>query len=411
MTAERLKIAMLSVHSCPLGELGTRDTGGMSVYVRELARELGARGHQVDVYTRRHGTREPEVVQLGQGARLIHLQAGQDVRLDKLAIYPHLADFAAALEDYRSRNGLSYDLIHGHYWLSGWVGRWLRARWGAPLVMMFHTLAAVKNAIGVGRPEPELRLAAERELVRDCQRLIAPTEREKGELVGFYDACPGAIGVVPCGVNLDLFRPRPRDLARQRTGLDQAGRLILYVGRIDPLKGLDRLLTALAGLPERQGLRLVVAGGDDGPEAELERLQGLAGRLGLRDRVVFLGRVRHESLPLYYSAADFLVLPSYHESFGLVALESLACGRPVVASRVGGLETVIRQGQNGWLVAGEGPDAWTEGLAAFLARPSLEPEAVPLIRASVSRFSWSNVAEAIVEEYRTALRLTVAQAA
>jgi len=411
VTAERLKIAMLSVHSCPLGQLGTRDTGGMSVYVRELARELGARGHRVDVYTRRHGSQEPQVVQLGQGARLIHLKAGQDGRMDKLAIYSHLADFGLALDEFRTRNWLSYDLIHGHYWLSGWVGRWLRARWGAPLVMMFHTLAAVKNSIGVGRPEPELRLATEGELVRDCQRLIAPTEREKGELISFYGACPEAVGVVPCGVNLDLFRPQPRDLARRRTGLDRAGRLILYVGRIDPLKGLDRLLVALAGLKDRRGLQLAVAGGDDGRQPELGRLKSLAGRLGIRDQVLFLGRVPHESLPLYYSAADFLVLPSYHESFGLVALESLACGRPVVAARVGGLETIIHQGQNGWLVPQDGPGAWTEGLAEFLARPRPGPEADPLIRASVSRFSWSNVAEAIVEEYRTALRLTVAQAA
>ena len=243
----QLRIAMLSAHSCPLGRLGTKDTGGMSVYVLELARELGKCGHLVDVYTRVHDPRDKQVYELGQNARLIHLKAGKDGEIDKLAVYSHLPDFARRLENFRKRNHLHYDLIYSHYWLSGWVGRHLQEWWDIPHMAMFHTLGAVKNAIGVGEAEPELRIETERCLVKDCHRIIAATEGEKADLIWHYGASPETIRVIPCGVNLELFQPVDRIAAKQQLNLN-GSKTILFAGRIEPLKGIDKLLKAVTSV-------------------------------------------------------------------------------------------------------------------------------------------------------------------
>ena len=399
MTTSQLKIAMLSVHSCPVGKLGSKDTGGMSVYIRELARELGQRGHTVDIYTRAHDTAEAQIVQLGDNARVIHLQAGEVEPIDKLAVYSHLEDFACSLEDFRVNNGLQYDLIHSHYWLSGWVGRRIQRWWDVPHVIMFHTLGAIKNAIGVGENEPALRIMAERELVSDCQRIIAATEKGKEELVSYYSAFPDKISVIPCGVNLELFRHIDKESARRSLGLN-GHKILLFVGRIDPLKGIDRLLTALPRLDTRQNLKLLVIGGDEDSLPEVERLQRLSLSLHIQDSVTFAGIVEQKELPLYYSAADVCVIPSYYESFGLVALESLACGTPIVATKVGCIESVVNPGQNGYMVADNAPLRLADGIDTLLSDNNNSADS---IRASVDRFSWSNIAEAIIPEYRSVL--------
>ncbi|MFH1003359.1 MAG: glycosyltransferase, partial [Chloroflexota bacterium] len=271
MDDSKLSIAILSVHSCPAGHLGARDTGGMSVYIREVARALSEQGHGVDIYTQLHNPEDACVTTLGRDTRLIHLEAGQDRRVPKLALYASLPEFAANLENYRVEHHRRYDLVFSHYWLSGWVGESLRAWWQVPHLMVFHTLGAIKNAIGIGETEPEIRLETERRLARSCPRLIATTEREKTALVGHYGALPERVGVVPCGVNLDLFRPGDARAARQRLGLGEE-KLILYVGRIEPLKGLDRLIEAMACLPGEPP-RLVVIGGDDSSQPEIARLK------------------------------------------------------------------------------------------------------------------------------------------
>jgi len=403
MTSDRLSIAMLSVHSCPVGKLGSKDTGGMSVYIRELARELGKRGHLVDIYTRAHDLREEQIVQLGDKARVIHLQAGEIEPIDKLAVYSHLEDFACSLEDFRASNSLRYDVIHSHYWLSGWVGRRIQRWWDVPHVIMFHTLGAIKNAIGVGESEPALRIMAERELIRDCHRIIAATEKGKGELVSYYDASLEKISVIPCGVNLELFRQLDKEAARRSLGLN-GHNILLFVGRIDPLKGIDKLLMALPKLDTRRNLKLLVIGGDEDSQPEVERLQRLSRSLHIQDSVTFAGIVEQKELPLYYSAADVCVIPSYYESFGLVALESLACGTPIVATRVGGIESVVRQGQNGYMVEDNAPLRLADRIAALLSQKGSGMNSADSIRASVNGFSWSNIAEAIVPEYSAILR-------
>ena len=411
LKAGPLKIAMLSVHSCPVGELGTRDTGGMSVYIRELARELGAKGHKIDVYTRFHSTKDDQIIELGENARLIHIKAGINSDMRKLDIYPHLPEFTAALEDFRKRDGMTYDLVHSHYWLSGRVGRWAQWRWNVPHIVMFHTLGKIKNAIGVGEVEPEIRLITEKMLVDNCCRIIAPTENGKRELIRHYGAFEDTVRVVPCGVNLTLFKPVEKGVARKELGLDLDKSVLLYVGRIDPLKGIERLLMAGPYLKKyNQGIRFLIIGGNGRFQPDLQKLQCLSRDLGIQDSVIFKGRVKQEYLPLYYSAADVLVVPSYHESFGLVALESLSCGTPVIATDVGGIGGMIREGRNGYLVVGDISRSIAEKTEIFLSNSSNGMGSPESIRASVGSFCWSNVANALIDEYRSLLSNRFSQA-
>ncbi len=402
MLANQLRIAMLSVHSCPIGNLGAKDTGGMSVYIRELARQLGKQGHLVDVYTRVHDPKDSQSYELGQNARLIHLGAGEDGEIHKLAVYSYLPDFACNLENFRKHNGLRYDLVFSHYWLSGWVGKCLQQWWNVPHITMFHTLGAVKNAIAIGENEPELRIETERDLAQNCHYIIAPTEREKEDVILHYGPSPERIGVVPCGVNLELFKPMHKETVKQQLGIVD-DKVILFVGRIEPLKGIDQLLKAMPYLQNGQAPRLVIIGGDEHSQYEMKRLQGLSADLHIQDSVTFLGLIKHEQMPYFYSAADACVVPSYYESFGLVALESLACGTPVVAADVGDLRSVIRQGETGYVVTDNTPHLLADKITSLLSRPSPDIKSALSIRASVTRFGWSNIAEAITEELQMVL--------
>jgi len=393
---------MVSAHSCPVGSLGAKDTGGMSVYIRELAHELGKQGHLVDVYTRAHDPRDSQIYELGRNARLIHLEAGEVEDIQKLVVYSYLPDFACNLENFREHDGLQYDLIFSHYWLSGLVGEYLQQRWNVPHITMFHTLGAVKNAIAIGENEPELRIETERDLAQNCHHIIAPTEKEKEELVRHYGALPERIGVVPCGVNLEQFKPVDKESARQYLGFSN-DKIILFVGRIDPLKGIDKLIKAIPYLRNIRGLRLVVIGGGEQNQREIEQLQKLSCNLNIQDSVTFLGLIKHAQLPYFYSAADVCVVPSYYESFGLVALESLACGTPVVATDVGNLKSIIRQGEMGYVITDNAPHRLANKIALLLSKPSTDTESALSIRASVSRFSWSNIAEAIIRECQLVL--------
>jgi D-inositol-3-phosphate glycosyltransferase len=421
MPGSQLRIAMLSAHSCPVGKLGTKDTGGMSVYIRELARELGKQGHLVDVYTRVHDPKDRQIYELNQNARLIHLRAGEDEEIQKLAVYFHLPEFVSNLENFRKQNNLQYNLIFSHYWLSALAGIYLQQWWHVPHIIMFHTLGAVKNAIKErdclvpGESEPELRIETERDLVQKCHHIVAPTEREKTELIRHYGASSEKISVVPCGVNLEQFKALDKTQARQYLGFAcpphmkyrgsqrNNDKIILFVGRIDPLKGLDKLIEALPYLRHIQGLRLVVIGGGEHSQHEIERLRKLACDFKIQEAVTFLGLVKHEQLPYFYSAADVCVVPSYYESFGLVALESLACGTPVVATDVGNLKSIIRQGKTGYVLKDNAPHHLADKIVLLLSRPSADTKSAQLIRSTVSKFSWANVAELIVRDCQLVL--------
>ncbi len=402
MTPRNLKIAMLSTHSCPMGRLGGKDTGGMSVWIREVAGQVGKLGHSVDVFTRNKDRNELTITGLGQNARLVHLPAGNEGEIDKLALYTYLPDFADNVEDFRRDNDLHYDIILSHYWLSGRAGQMLQQWWDVPHIVMFHTLGAVKNTLTVGEEEPGLRLETEKDLVQDCSYIIAATPQEKKALIRYYDAKPEHVRVIPCGVNPQLFQPVEKLAAREHLGLN-GDKVILFVGRIEPLKGIDQLLRALPLLPETQGVKLLVIGGDAYSHNEVERLKELAHTLRIETAVDFPGLVKQEQLPSYYSAADVCVSPSYYESFGLVPLESLACGTPVLATDVGAARNIIRDETVGYLVADNSPRRLADKIALILARPEVDAATVQSIRASISRFSWEKTAKSLLKVCRRAL--------
>jgi D-inositol-3-phosphate glycosyltransferase len=409
MDESKLRIAMLSAHSCPVGDLGAKDTGGMSVYIREMARELGEQGHHVDVYTRAHDPADSQVVELGHQARLIHLKAGQEETIHKLAVYSYLPEFNCNLENYRKNHGLRYDLIFSHYWLSGWAGKYLQQWWRVPHVVMFHTLGAVKNAIGIGEDASELRIVTEREAVSDCQRVIVATGREKNEIIKLYGALPDKVGIVPCGVNMELFQPVDRATARRKLGLTDDN-ILLFVGRIDPLKGVDQLIKAVPYLENYNSLRLVIIGGDEYSQSEVDKLRKLTGELGIENRLTFQGIVKQEQLPYFYSAADVCVVPSYYESFGLVALESLACGTPVVATDVGDLKNIIRQGETGYVVDENTPQKLANSINSVLVRQRRDIDTAFSVRASINGYSWANIADRVIKELRLVLKNQIAAA-
>jgi len=298
---------MLSVHSSPLGRLGTNDTGGMSVCIREIARKLGESGYAVDIFTRLSDPGHRPILEFHKNVRLIHLRAGDIGYIPKQAVYPLLTDLFRELERFRRREGTRYDVVHSHYWLSGKVGGYAQKQWCVPHIVTFHTLGAVKNDTDGVEREPELRVMTEKQLAKTCHGIIAATEREKEHLIRYYGASPDAVRVVPCGVNPDLFRPLNKLQSRQRLGLDQNELLLLYVGRFVPSKGTDRLLEAMSYLQNDRPYRLLIVGGDDLQTAEARRLRKLSRDHGVQDNVTFVGRVEHERLPIYYSAADILV--------------------------------------------------------------------------------------------------------
>jgi D-inositol-3-phosphate glycosyltransferase len=394
---------MLSVHTCPLAALGGKETGGMNVYVRELSRALGRLGLEVDVFTRSQNPAIPRVVNLGEGAQVIHVAAGPEAPLAKPVVHRHLEEFREGVEAWRIARGVEYDLIHAHYWLSGAVAIPLRERWSAPVVQMFHTLGRLKNdaARSVEEREPELRIVEEARIVSAADRIVAASAVEREHLARYHGVDPRRIAVVPCGVDTELFRPGSQAEARAALGLSPDP-VVLYVGRIAPVKGLATLLDAVARLRDRgRSLQLLIVGGDadeplDGHEVELRRrAEGL--RVG--DRVRFVGARTQPVLRTYYVAADVTVLPSYYESFGMVALEAMACASPVIASRVGGLVTTVRDGVTGYLVADGDADALAARVDALLGdadlRWRLGHEGV---RWAV-RHRWPCVAEAICREY------------
>jgi D-inositol-3-phosphate glycosyltransferase len=391
------KVAMLSVHGCPLARLGTREAGGMQLYVRALSRELGRRGVDVDVYTRRVDPALPAVVPFGTNARVIHVDAGEPAPLDKSDVFDVLPEFVGNVRRFQQSQETEYDFVHSHYWLSGWVGNQLARRWDTPHLAMFHTLARLKDRAQVQDGDAASRADVETRIVGAVDRIIASSEHERRALVELYGARRDRVVVIPCGADLDLFRPGDQAAARAQLGL--SGDVLLFVGRMDPIKGLDVLLRAVALLAHRPRLTLVVVGGS-GTEEEMRRNQALATSLDIVDRVQFRGSVPQEKLTQYYNAATVCVVPSHYESFGLVAIESLASGTPVIGSMVGGLPSVVHDHVNGFLVPWPEPAAFADRIETVLDQPSLRAALASQARASVLRFGWDAVANRVAAAYR-----------
>lgn len=391
---------MITVHGCPLARLGEKDAGGMNVYVRELSKGLGRLGVEVDVFTRCQTLGPTEITQIGPNARVIHLEAGEPRYIPKGELFAFLPQFMEHLEQFRHSTRLRYDLVHGHYWLSGWVGARLARPWGVPFVQMFHTLGLLKNTVArsTSEREPALRIQGESDVVAAADRLIAANPIEYGHLIDLYDADPRKIRIVPCGVDVELFRPIGRQDARSRLGLDN-GPYVLFVGRLEPLKGVDVLIDAISILV-RQGspVRLMIAGGNlDGEVAT--QLRHCVASLRLDSHVHFLGPVDQKDLPDYYAAADVCAMPSFYESFGMVAIEAMACGTPVVASRAGGLQFTVRNGETGFLVPAGHADPLAEAIGRVLADPALRNRLGQAAHAAAAAYSWDNVSRSILGIY------------
>src|SRR5712691_8830742 len=406
------RIAMLSVHACPLAKLGGRDSGGMNVYVRELARDLGARGIEVDVFTRWRERDDPRIQQLGPNARVIHIQSGPIGYWPKMDVYEQLDEFTAKLLEHAASEGKSYDLVHAHYWLSAKVARTLEQTWNLPVVQMFHTLGLVKREVMDEDVdgESDIRVEIEREAVRRSAAIVAASEIELDELRRLYRADAARVAVIPCGVDPMVFHPLRQADAREALGRDQCERLILFVGRIEQIKGIDVLLRAMGVLfrryPDlRSDVCLLVVGGaldpgDDAPETEkILELRRLVHEHRMESNVAFVGSRGQEELALYYAAADVCAVPSLTESFGLVALEAMACGTPVVGTRVGGLQTLIEDGESGLLVPPGDDEALAEAIAQVLTDHRLRMHLAHGARDRAEHYTWQSVGEKITELY------------
>jgi D-inositol-3-phosphate glycosyltransferase len=406
------RVAMLAVHTSPLAQPGTGDAGGLNVYVVETARRLAERGVEVEVFTRSTSSALPPAVELAPGVLVRHVTAGPFEGLDKEDLPGQLCAFASGvMRTEAARPAGHYDLVHSHYWLSGQVG-WLAAdRWQVPLVHTMHTMARVKNlSLADGdTPEPAGREIGEQQVVDAADRLVANTSDEADQLVALYGAEPDRISVVHPGVDLRRFSPGSQAAARAELGVAAQAQLLLFVGRIQPLKAPDVLLRATAALLERSPhlrSRLVVAvvGGPSGSGLrEPESLVRLARQLGISDVVRFEPPVAGDALVQWYRAADLVAVPSYTESFGLVALEAQACGTPVVAADVGGLRDAVADGRSGVLVRGHEAQVWAGELEALLADDERRSRLGRGALEHAAAYGWNATVDGLLRTYCDAL--------
>ena len=406
------RVAVLSVHTSPTDQPGVGDSGGMNVYIRAVAERLAERGVEVDIFTRRRSGDEPDVREIAPGTRIINVKAGPCTPVPKAALPRFLPEFLGGVLRRAHLNGRGYDIVHSHYWLSGWIGRSAKQTWKVPLVASFHTLGKVKNySLARGeRPEPPARLAGEERVIADADRILAPTPSEASQLVGLYRADPGHIRIVPPGVDRRLFFPRDRAAARERLHLTGV-RLVLFVGRLQAHKGPDVAVRALAeGVardPEHtRDVVLAVVGGPSGAGhgEEVVRLMELASALGVAERVMLFPPQPQARLADFYAAADVVLVPSRSESFGLVALEAQACGTPVVAAAVGGLRYVVQDGVGGFLVKGHDPGDHADRLLHVLADPAAAARMGRDGARQALRFTWDATATEVLGVYKELIR-------
>ena len=395
MSVERA--AFITLHACPLAAPGQGKSGGMNVYVRQLAGALSDMGMKIDIFTREHLDVVNRVETIGPNVRVIHLKAGEpDAHLGDL--YALLPDFLERLNDFREEEGLEYDVVHSHYWLSAWVGRELSQAINVPHVVTFHTLSLIKMQSRAGEIEQTERPFVEAEVMATADRIIAFSPHERDSMARLYGADACKVSLVPCGVDLEVFRPLDQKSVRSRLGLN-GEKILLYVGRVEPIKGLDLLVETAAQMDSTEGVRMMVVGADVNGDREMDRVKQLAKERDLEDKIDFVGQVDHDDLPLYYNAADVCVVPSYYESFGLVALESMACGTPVVATRVGGLSTIIHHGRTGYLKSWRCPEAFANSVEMIISSDGLQQSMGEAARKRAEGMGWDNVASLMWDEY------------
>ncbi|MDN5743908.1 MAG: D-inositol-3-phosphate glycosyltransferase [Nocardioidaceae bacterium] len=414
MGGDMERVAMVSLHTSPLDQPGVGDAGGMNVYVLEVARRLANSGVAVEIFTRSTSSHLDPVVEVSGGITVHHVHAGPFEGLTKEQLPGQLCVFAREVLRTEAAQPAGYfDIVHSHYWLSGQVGALARDRWGVPLVHSMHTMAKVKNeALAVGdTPEPEQRVIGEEQVVAAADVLIANTDLEAKQLINLYDADPSRVEVVHPGVDTTVFRPlspRERQRARRERGLADDALVLLFAGRIQPLKAPDVLVRAVAELvrrrPElRRRLVVPIVGGPSGTGLERPAaLANLAAELKVDDVVRFVPPVPQADLAGWYGCVTLVAVPSYNESFGLVAAEAQASGAPVVAAAVGGLTTVVDDGRSGLLVDTHDPCDWAAALERVLVEPGLRERLADGAKAKADQFSWAATAEQTLAVYQRA---------
>ena len=407
-----MRIAILSYHTCPLATLGGKNAGGMNVYVRDLARYLGREEIQLDVFTRSQDEHVPHVLHdLGYGNRVAHIPSGPEYPLPKKELVTHIPEFVENILEFASKKECRYDLIHSHYWMSGIAAEELAKEWDAPIIQMFHTLGKLKQQVAQNEEEAEgdYRIRGELQVIERVEKIIASTATEKHQLVDLYGADSMKIDIISPGVDTSNFYPIPPDEAKEFVGVPLDKKMILFVGRIEPLKGIKTLLQSIGNLRENgksgKDLCLAVIGGElegkDGQESEdMKLLNGLRDEYGLGDMVTFLGKRSQDSLPYYYSAAELVVMPSHYESFGLVALESMACGTPVIASLVGGLIHLVEDGVTGFHVPVEDHIALSQCISRLLDDKALRYRMGHDAFAFAKKYDWKNISGKMIDVYR-----------
>ncbi len=402
---------MLSVHTSPLDQPGIGDAGGLNVYVVELSKRLAQAGVEVDVFTRATRGGLPPTSRLADGVSVHHIPSGPLQDIAKNDLPAHLCALTAGVLRAEASHAVGwYDLVHSHYWLSGHVGSVASERWNVPLVHSMHTMAKVKNSrLAIGdTPEPHMRVIGEQQVIDAADWLVANTDDEAGDLVQLYNADPQRVSVVHPGVDLDMFAPGSQAKARAEHGVPEDAAVLLFVGRIQPLKAPDVVIRSAARLVEqdpllRQRLLVVICGGPSGAGPErLGELRALAQRLGIAQLVRFEPPADRAALADWYRAADLVCVPSYSESFGLVAVEAQACATPVVAAAVGGLYTAVNDGVSGVLVDGHSPDDWASVIAPLLESRRFRGILEQGARGHAENFSWSATAAGMLESYRQA---------
>jgi len=397
------RVALISLHASPLDRAGQSNAGGLNVYVRALSAALARQDLRVDIFTRRTDATTPDVVELGLGVRVIVVDAGPLEPLPPDDLLPFVPLFTAGVIAFAGLRGQPYDVVHSHYWLSGLVALRLRRRWDVPAVHMFHTLAQVKRRVtGIWSAPDQRRALLEQQVLDGMDAIVAANALEAAQLRALYDGARTRIHAIPCGVDLALFAPRERVAARMALDIGPPldAPIVFTAARIEPLKDLGTAVRATALLRSLgvADARLVVAGGPvTGPTGtrEMDHLHAVAAECGVDAQVHFVGSVTQEQLPLYMAAADVVVVPSLHESFGMVALEALACGRPVVASAAGGLQLTVHDGENGYLAPPRDAPAFAARLAPLLRNPVLAQRMSLAARRSAEPYGWDVIADRV----------------
>ena len=398
-----MKILIISYHTCPENKLGSKDSGGLNIYLHEISNELGTKGHTVDIFTREHDIHDPLEIEINNNSKVIHLNAG-DLAEEKHQMHNYIDLFTSNLINYIDEQNLQYDLIYSNYWMSGIVGKLISEKLKIPHIITFHTMGLTKRSVNYLENESDFRIENELDLIKKSDAIVVPTQQEKENLILNYKS-ENNIYIVSPGVDLEKFKSKNKFESREKLGLSQTTKILLSVGRLEPIKGYDVLINALSflNISDDFDVRLLIIGGDSKSQNELERLNSLKLKHGLSNQVNFLGAIDHDELPIYLSAADVFVMPSAYETFGIAALEASACNLPVIAPQVGGLKSVVKHGQTGFLSVNKSPESLMHYLEILLKNKPLRELFGVNSRLHAMNYSWGKSSEDLISVFEDVL--------